>query len=216
VVLESPTARPNAGSTVIAQDYQNFFLAIAGASAALIGLLFVAVSVAPEKVVGPKALALHEIRSSMALAAFSSTLVLSLIALMPRSHIGWPATLIGAGGALFCYSSLRRLRAAEGSATRMHALVLLVIFLIVMVFLMIAGIRLLVDPHNLDPVTDAGIAAIGLIAIGIDRSWELVGGREQGLAGLLTKRIDPGVRSALIEATWDAADEVAPAADGRA
>lgn len=108
---------------MIEPSFQNFFLAIAGASAALIGLLFVAVSVAPEKVVGPKALALHQIRAAMALTAFASTLVLSLIALMPHAHIGWPATIIGAAGSLLFLTSLRRLRRAGAEESQRLSLI---------------------------------------------------------------------------------------------
>lgn len=178
---------------MIEPDFQNFFLAIAGASAALIGLLFVAVSVAPEQIVGPKARALHQVRATMALSAFASTLVLSLIALMPHAHIGWPATIIGGAGAASFITSLRRLRSA-GSVAQRHALVLLLIFLVVMIFLMSSGIQLLVDPRLTDAVPEAGIAAIALIALGIDRSWELVGGRTAGITGLLTDRINGRAR----------------------
>lgn len=188
---------------MIQADFQNFFLAIAGASAALIGLLFVAVSVAPEQVVGPKARALHQVRATMALSAFASTLVLSLIALMPHAHIGWPATVIGGAGATSFVTSVRRLRSA-GTVVQRHALVLLLIFLAVMVFLMSSGIQLLIDPHLTDAVPEAGIAAIGLIALGIDRSWELVGGRTAGITGLVTDRINlRGQLAPAVDATFD-------------
>jgi hypothetical protein len=174
---------------MIEPSFQNFFLATAGASAALIGLLFVAVSVAPEQVVGPKALALHELRAIMALSAFASTLALSLIALMPHAHIGWPATLIGAAGALLGLKALSNVRSDQRDQPQWHAVVLLLTFSLVMLFLMSSGIRLLVDRHDLDPVSDAGIAIIGLIALGINRSWELVGGRTAGVTGLITAHV---------------------------
>ncbi|MHA6763861.1 hypothetical protein [Streptacidiphilus sp. PAMC 29251] len=174
---------------MIEQSFQNFFLALAGASAALIGLLFVAVSVAPEKVVGPKALALHQVRATMALTAFSSTLVLALIALLPQAHIGWPSTVVGAAGILFSVVSLRRIRAAEGDQPRRRALIIVSVFLLVMLFLASSGIRLIVDPRDTDPVSDACVALIALIALGIDRSWELVGGRTSGVTSMITDRI---------------------------
>lgn len=174
---------------MIQPDFQNFFLAIAGASAALIGLLFVAVSVAPEQVVGPRALALHQVRARMALSSFASTLVLSLIALMPHAHIGWPATIIGTAGVLFFATSIRSLHSIPGGHTQRHALVLLVIFLLAMLVLMSAGIRSILDPHHSGPVSIAGIAAIALLVLGIDRSWELVGGHTAGLTGFITGRI---------------------------
>jgi hypothetical protein len=174
---------------MIGADFQNFFLAIAGASAALIGLLFVAVSVAPEQVLGPKARALHQIRATMALTAFGSTLVMSLLALLPRAHIGLPATIIGTVGVLFVLTSLHDLRTAAHDPSRRRALILLTTYVLVNLFLISSGIRLLVQPHDLQPVSDTAYAAVALIALGIDRSWELVGGRSTGVTGRLTDRV---------------------------
>jgi hypothetical protein len=174
---------------MIDESFQNFFLAIAGASAALIGLLFVAVSVAPEQVLGPKARTLHQIRATMALTAFGSTLVMSLLALLPNAHMGLPATIIGTGGILFVAMSLHDLRTAARDPSRRRALILLTTYLLVNLSLTASGIRLLVQPQDLQPVSDTAYAAIALIALGIDRSWELVGGRSTGVTGRLTDRV---------------------------
>lgn len=53
-----------------------------------------------------------------------------------------------------------------------------------------SGIRLLVDPKDLDPVSYVGIALIVLIGLGIDRSGELVGGPTAGVVGLFANRIN--------------------------
>jgi hypothetical protein len=58
-----------------------------------------------------------------------------------------------------------------------------------MVLLVISGIWLLVSPHDLEPVSNTCIATISLIALGIDRSWELLGGRPTGLSTLITRRL---------------------------
>jgi hypothetical protein len=109
--------------------------------------------------------------------------------LMPHAHIGWPATLIGAAGTLFALTSLRASRSAQRDHSQRHALLLLLIFLLAVLFLASAGIRSLINSHNVDPVSDAGIAAISLLALGIDRSWELVGGRTTGVTGLISHQI---------------------------
>jgi len=171
---------------VITDSFHDFFLASAGASAALIGLLFVAVSVAPDRVVGPKAAALHQVRATMALTALVSTLVLSLIALLPDTNIGWPATIIGAAGALFVAGSLRRFASADTNEPRRRAVFLLAGFLLVMLYETSSGIRLVVHPHATGAVTGAAAGAIALLAIGIDRAWELVGGRRTGIGSSLT------------------------------
>src|SRR5436309_3446471 len=53
----------------MAAEFETFFLASSGASAALIGLLFVAVSIAPEKVFGSDA---EAVRQAQALSAFTA------------------------------------------------------------------------------------------------------------------------------------------------
>jgi hypothetical protein len=110
---------------MIDAGYQHFFSAPAGASATLIGLLFVAVSVAPEQLVGERALGLHGMRSSMALAAFGSTLLLSLIALTPHARIGWPATIIGAIGVAYSVTTARDRSTVGSGAQRRRAVALL-------------------------------------------------------------------------------------------
>jgi hypothetical protein len=180
---------------VIEPGFRDFFLAVAGASATLIGLLFVAVSVAPEQVVGPKALALHQIRATMALTAFASTLVLSLIAVMPDAHIGWPATVIGGGGIWLSLSILLSSRKASRDSSQRRAFGLILVFLLIMISVASSGIRSIIEPHAHDPVSDVGIAVIALIALGIDRSWELVGGRTAGITGFLTDRYSGGKQS---------------------
>jgi hypothetical protein len=171
--------------------FQDFFLAVAGASATLIGLLFVAVSVAPEQVVGPKAQVLHQIRATMALAAFASALVLALIAILPDAHVGWPATVIGAGGVSYSIQAVREQRHVTHDPTRRRATLLIVIYLLIMALLCWSGVRSIVDPGDRGPISDIGIAVIALIALGIDRSWELVGGRTTGVTGFLSRRL-PG------------------------
>ena len=174
---------------MVEQSFQNFFLAIAGASAALIGLLFVAVSVAPEMVVGPKALALHQVRAGLALTSFASSLVLSLIALMPDAHIGWPSTVIGSGGAVFACTQLVMLRRSPDRRAQRRGELLLLAFGLAMVLLAVTGIRMVADPHSGGPVSTVGTVVIALIALGVDRSWELVGGRANGAVSRLADKM---------------------------
>jgi hypothetical protein len=174
---------------MIDTDFQNFFLAIAGASAGLIGLLFVAVSVAPERVLGDHATGIHQIRASMALSSFVSTLVLALIALLPNSNIAWPATIIGVTGITYVANAARNLHTDVAGETRTRAAILIAVFGLAMAYLTSSGIRLLIDPRTHGAVTAAAVACIALIALGIDRAWELVGGRSTGVAARITDRI---------------------------
>jgi hypothetical protein len=74
---------------VIPQEYHEFFVATAGATGALIGLLFVAVSVSPEQARQAQTRVTFHNRASAALLVFTNALVLSLAALVPGTTLGW-------------------------------------------------------------------------------------------------------------------------------
>lgn len=65
--------------------YQGFFAASVGAAAALIGLLFVAVSIAPERTFGAEADAERRADAQRAFTALANVFFVSLAALMPHN-----------------------------------------------------------------------------------------------------------------------------------
>lgn len=75
--------------------YRDLFAAIATAAAALTGLLFVAISVAPRHSSTTEDGVLQDVRAAASLLAFTNALAVSLFGLVPGNNVGYPAVVLG-------------------------------------------------------------------------------------------------------------------------
>jgi di/tricarboxylate transporter len=166
---------------MVPDSYRDFFLAEAGASAALVGLLFVAMSVASERVVGDRPEIIEQARASSALTAFILPLALSLVALLPDSHLGIPAVIVSFAGLLFVAGTLRRYFSVQKThRENPRGLIGLFGFTFVVAVVFAYGIVAIVAPDSVGPTSAIAGATIASILIGVDRAWALIGGHGRG------------------------------------
>jgi hypothetical protein len=175
---------------VLTGAYRELYAAIGTSAAALIGLLFVIITVAERRTPNSLPDVLHRVRASAALLAFSNALAVSLFSLVPGTHVGYPAVVVGVIGVFFSAAATRSLLASPSTEHwRGRHLPLTVWLLVIFAVQLGAGIELLIHPRTgpLDLISD--ILVLSMV-IGIARAWELVGGRGTGVISSLTSLID--------------------------
>jgi hypothetical protein len=162
---------------VVPDNLHDFFVASAGVAGALVGLLFVAISIATERLTAARAeTQLHRVRALAALCAFVNALVVSLVALLPGQNLGPAVVVVSAVGLALVVASLRsllRLHQLRGRHAResLFLLGLLVLF----GFQLAVGVLVVNRPDDEDVVGTVAVLVLICFMVGIGRSWELVG-----------------------------------------
>ncbi|HKW07101.1 MAG TPA: hypothetical protein VJS19_05970 [Candidatus Dormibacteraeota bacterium] len=162
--------------------YQTFLVASAGASAALIGLLFVGVSISPERVFGDKADPRRQAQAVSAFSALANVFFISMASLIPSIILGAVVTVVGGVSSLQLLGLLLRVRPPVGNVIETVRGVIL--------FLASAAIYatevflgLVLWKHSASASALSGLLEIILAAyaIGLGRAWQLLGAPRIGL-----------------------------------
>lgn len=169
---------------------REFFTAAAAVAGTLIGLLFVAISVSPDRVLGPDASEAHIVRAAAALTAFTNALAIALFGLVPGFGIGGTATVVAILGLLFILGAVARVvPASRAERVRLGDVGFLVVLLAVFVVQLIAGLALDRSAHDRGALQTICVLVIVCFLIGIARAWELVGGQRTDLSHMLMERL---------------------------
>ena len=163
-------------------SFDTFLAASAGVAGALIGLLFVAISVAQERLTGDNANQAHRVRASAALTSFSNALTIALFGLVPGVGLRWPGFVVGLLGLLFVAGSLLSLRRVRESQPVPPRDILFLAGLLATFGLQVFfALRLISSARDVGAARGILVLVIVCFLIGVARAWELVGGPSIGI-----------------------------------
>jgi hypothetical protein len=150
--------------------YDTYLAAMATAAAALIGLLFVAVSVRDDTIFGPNAIPGGEALAITAFTGLVNSFVVSLLGLIPKTNIGEPAVIMAA------ISIVAIVRLQRGLHTARNRIVLAITLLAYAAQLGF-GVLLLVDPHDSDQLIKLSFIVFATLIVSLQRAWSLLKGK---------------------------------------
>jgi hypothetical protein len=186
---------------VAPDSFHDFFTASAAAAGALIGLLFVAISVSPGKIAGEHAIAEHQVTAGAAFTALVNTLVFALAALLPGSSLSQVAIILGGTGMASTIALAIVLFREHKERIGVTRVLLLATPLVLYALQLVNGIALVGAPGDPGRISTEGGLSITFFVYAIARAWQLVGARDASLlptvAGLAAGRLQrPAARAA--------------------
>lgn len=167
--------------------FLTFFTASAGAGAALVGLLFVAVSLAPEQIVTRHAPVERQAVAGSAFTALANVFFISLAALIPRVDFGLFVIPISIVSLLMTLSpALALFRVRKGWASLLRRGVLVCVSLALYGLELSNGIGILNHPAQQGFIYGLAFILLGIVFLGLIRAWELLGAHQRyGFSGWL-------------------------------
>lgn len=166
--------------------YQPFFTASVAASAALIGLLFVSISIAPERIFGKDAVSSRQAQALSAFTALANIFFISFGGLMPDVPLGVLVTIVAIPAVLQTLALLRLIGHWRAESALYRGLLLFLGSAVIYGFEVSVGIQLWQTPANRDALSLLLDLLLGTYAIGLGRAWQLMGAPRSGvISGLL-------------------------------
>jgi len=163
-------------------DFTSFFVASAGAGAALVGLLFVAISVNPGRNAGPSAPPERQAVAASAYTALINAFFISLAALIASGSLGGVAMAVSAVsilatlrliGDLFPPHLSRRIQFRHAA--------FLAIGLLTYGLQFFYGLQYVRNPGVSDYAYSIAYLVLAVYAVGVSRAWQLLGAKRRGL-----------------------------------
>ncbi len=175
---------------MVPAEFHDFLVASTQASAALTGLLFVAITLAPERVFGGQAEAGRQARAMSAFTALANIFFISFTLLIPGVVGGVVVMSIAGLAILQTIGLLPLLRSWHAEGVLWRSLVLLAGSLAVYGGEVSVGYALDMHPGSRSALSGVLELLVGAYAIGLGRAWELLGAPRTGLLSRLIGRLD--------------------------
>ena len=167
----------------------NFFLASVGAGAALLGLLFVSVSISPEEKISANASIEKRIGAYGALASLTNAFIISLAALIPGTFGIFVLIFSVATFAVTLQNGIELLQSHEGRGKLARSLTLTLLSLFAYIAEGYSAVRLISIPRDSSPVYTLTTLLVIVYTLSIVRAWVLLGGIRRTPAHLLTTHL---------------------------
>ena len=176
---------------MVPPQFTDFFVACAGVAGALIGLLFVAISVSSEHL-GPVERLEFDVRAGVAFSALTDSLVVALFALIPGVRLGVPALVVAVAGIASCVAMGIVMWRTEGIDGRARKMRLLALQAAVFVAQVVPAVQLAQDPHDDSAIRSLAVLTVVFFLIGMARAWQLIGGRDTSLLHVVRTAVRQG------------------------
>src|SRR6266480_3028164 len=171
---------------MVPEAFNNFFLASAGIGATLVGLIFVAVSIAPEHIVQANAPIERRAMAASAFTALLNAFFISFGALIP-GIIGSLTLVMSALGlttsSLLAWNLLKERERWQNVLRRVF---LILVSFIIYGFEFYYAILIIQEPNNVGNFYVLAALLLVVYGIGLTRAWQLLGARRYGLGGWLS------------------------------
>jgi len=168
---------------LVPEGLREFFTASTGASATLLGLLFIAIAVEPKSIVGEQSPVESRSRASSAYTALLNTFFISLLGTIGTSGLGFLSVIlasVGLANALGIGVNLWR-ESPRWRSVLSSGVGLLLGSTVVYALELWYGWQTVRDPGNAAQIYALAYLLVAVYALALGRAWELLGAREQGL-----------------------------------
>jgi hypothetical protein len=170
---------------LVPADFQGFFTASVAASAGLIGLLFVSVSIAPQRVFGQQSEAVRQAQALSAFTALANVFFISLMSLVPDVRFGLVVAVVSLPAIVQTLALLGLARQWRSSGIIARGVFLFLASAAIYGYELTLGIQMWREPTNRGALISLLFVLVGAYSVGLGRAWELLGAPRSGLVSYL-------------------------------